>query len=162
MNQVLERGADSSYAREQELLREPWTPGVIANDEETPQHWRSKSHYCRVSAGDEGEPGSGLTPLVSEPQVFEQAPVPAKGPEHPVLTSGDLNRDRQDPGREVTPHLLPSITPWWVLSDDAPPPPGKGATVPPRQGPPAQHGSAETRPGSRGHAGGLTYSQTHG
>lgn len=55
------------------------SPGAIADDTGTLQHRRSKSRHCRVSAGDEGEPGSGLRPLASEPQVYKQAPGAGKG-----------------------------------------------------------------------------------
>lgn len=113
------------------------SPGPLESSPTTqrPRNTGEASHTTAgFQQGTRGSLGLGLTPLVSEPQVYEQAPVPAKGPEHPVLTSGDLNRDCQDPGREVTPHLLPSITPWWVLSDDAPPPTREGGHRPSQAG----------------------------
>lgn len=50
------------------------SPGALADDT-----GRSKSRHCRVSAGDGGEPGSGLRPLASEPQAYKQAPGAGKG-----------------------------------------------------------------------------------
>lgn len=76
------------------------------------------------------------------PRSTSRPLVPAKGPEHPVLTSGDL-----DQGHKKRGDLLPSITPQWVLSDKAPPA-HQG-----REGPPSlssrdlQHSTAQQRPG---------------